>query len=995
MTDLTLPFLAPQAKKEYNYARFFSILRSPSTPYLYACIMFKHVELIRKVALKIMYKTFGGKSKEKNEAIYDAYPLKDLIRLLCFEDADEALATCKHYNITVKTMKVKSSKGTNAEDIVFWKQTDFREPTDPEKGTIIPLRPRKMMKTIESKLNGATRLAVCRGEVSGEGAILTNIPSRPGVVQASPQAAANNAALVEQRAAALQALKQKLQDQKERDTRKANEAEDVRRRQEELKREEAERQQRNELKRQQDMEAAANREQEIRRQQEEVLKEEARLKQEEYERKERRLEIDREAARQKAEEEQRRKTELERQEATRVENERLMREQQERQRREEEIKRRKKKDARRLLKEEEERRARQAEEARRLELFRLKEEEERRQREAKKRRDAFEWQNKVDTARKRLLWLKWLQKFPRHLQMIEPTEESLRRLDPTFSSSVLVEVFANRVAPPSDSSLALRIVQEHRTDARRIIERLLHQPPDILDLASMIAGQAASADWMKEFVASQHRGKKPLLFKIAIVLPDSTDSRAQSLCALIHTWIDSRLRYSRISSDKSAGAELRVVVVDGNHAANLHTCDAVIFVVPPDAEASTARNWLKTIASRVGDDVARTVLVLGESLEPTSIKNRTRLLVEVFVGSFGTVSVAANADLSEEAMESALFSSCESLAKLLANREPLGLERISVGRLALKCISDVIWQDRLLEQRDDILVHAREALRFMVDEFETLLVDNQTNWQWPASDFATDAFMVPDYFGKGEGLPLDWTNAVSRGELGPSVALILNSLSGSLPSVIQHLLVGAPYSVKEEVVSLLDKRLFRRCLQRALAWSESNQPKEPNRFLYLPRGVLEDTIHITIQRLQEDLVGLLEPNLTRTGEASEALAPIQFSLRSPLRQTPVQQVQQDDGLFMQVMGKRPWSQSSESTGVDRLSTGLPRDASTPPKRRRHESPSQQAASRDRQESLAFSRKLDALLSGNAVQDMVIGSETLSSLLHGAPGLLGSPNRDYQ
>lgn len=31
-----------KARKDYNYAKFFSILRDPSTPYPFACIMFKY-----------------------------------------------------------------------------------------------------------------------------------------------------------------------------------------------------------------------------------------------------------------------------------------------------------------------------------------------------------------------------------------------------------------------------------------------------------------------------------------------------------------------------------------------------------------------------------------------------------------------------------------------------------------------------------------------------------------------------------------------------------------------------------------------------------------------------------------------------------------------------------------------------------------------------------------------------------------------------------------
>lgn len=52
--------LYEKSKKESNYARFFRILRSSSTPYLYACIMFKYVENMRKEAFQIMSRTFGG-----------------------------------------------------------------------------------------------------------------------------------------------------------------------------------------------------------------------------------------------------------------------------------------------------------------------------------------------------------------------------------------------------------------------------------------------------------------------------------------------------------------------------------------------------------------------------------------------------------------------------------------------------------------------------------------------------------------------------------------------------------------------------------------------------------------------------------------------------------------------------------------------------------------------------------------------------------------------
>ena len=129
--------------------------------------MFKHVELMRKSAIRIMSKTYGGRSKD-DMPIYDAYPLRSLSHLLCFESLEEARTACEHYGITVKSTKIRTDSGKVVEDVIFWRISKFREPIDQEKATVIPLAPRKMVKTIESKLHGATRLKVCRGQTGGQ-----------------------------------------------------------------------------------------------------------------------------------------------------------------------------------------------------------------------------------------------------------------------------------------------------------------------------------------------------------------------------------------------------------------------------------------------------------------------------------------------------------------------------------------------------------------------------------------------------------------------------------------------------------------------------------------------------------------------------------------------------------------------------------------------------------------------------------------------------------
>ncbi len=160
--------------------------------------MFKHVEQMRKYAFRIMSRTYGGIARKTKQALEDQYPLRRLVRLLCFEDEEEAIAACRHYNITVEEVQVTNpdSSSPASQTIVYWKRSSFREPKDPEKDFVLSLKPRKMVRTIESKLNGATRLAVCRGEVSGEGAALSRLPESPLSDRSTRQVSAPTSGMV-------------------------------------------------------------------------------------------------------------------------------------------------------------------------------------------------------------------------------------------------------------------------------------------------------------------------------------------------------------------------------------------------------------------------------------------------------------------------------------------------------------------------------------------------------------------------------------------------------------------------------------------------------------------------------------------------------------------------------------------------------------------------------------------------------------------------------
>ena len=418
---------------------------------------------MRKIAFRIMAKTFGAKSRDTNEALYDSYPLRDLVELLCFEDTDEARAACKHYNITVEETNVRTPNDDRGsiEEIVFWRRSSFKEPKDKEKGFALPLRPKKMVKTIESKLQGATRLAVCRGDVSGEGASLSDnqIPKLPSTTNSSegvllsPEqqkfAAEEATRMSQERAAALRKMKKEEQKRLELAARKEREEEEAHHHQVELKRQLAEQKRLAEIERQKQAEKERLKKEKL---EKERIQREAKLqRQREIQEQERLLREQQEkeklAAKKKAEEERRRKVlEIERlrreqEEAERLEAEKRCREEEERKRKEEEERRREQQQ--RL--EEEEARRRRDEEIARLEAIRLMEEK-RRRKVAEESRLNKEWKNRINTARKELILRRWFRRFPRHLQIIEQTEESLQRMDPAiFSTSVAP--FCCRSAP--------------------------------------------------------------------------------------------------------------------------------------------------------------------------------------------------------------------------------------------------------------------------------------------------------------------------------------------------------------------------------------------------------------------------------------------------------------------------------------------------------------------------------------------------------------------
>jgi hypothetical protein len=876
-----------QARKDHNYAKFFSLLRDPETPYLFACIMFKQVEEMRMLALYTMSKTYGGVMKKTKQSVDDQYPLKRLVRLLCFEDASEALATCRHYNITVEespSTNPNSPSGSNA--IIYWKRSPFRRPKDPEKGFTLSLPPRKMMRTIEAKLNGATRLAVCRGEVSGDGAALSSVPTSRLSARAAdavsqqmavPAAVSTPAQAVETPQTDEQVAKRRLEE------RRRLREEQKRKEKEELQKEEAERKQREEAERQA-LILRKQKEEELRREQarakEELEKqkaEEERLRQEQLRReaeaaaKEEQLRREAEERRLAAERaEAQRKAEAERLEMLRQAELKRKREEEERMeriRREKEEKRRLEEEKRRL----EEERIRQEQERLRQEQLRLqreREERERKRREEEARRIAAAKEAKMNQARKLLIWRRLHSKLEGELRK-ERTRQSLSRLDPTFSGVLPAPVFI-----PSSDTAGMWETNDIGIDARasllpgiRVLDSLSGQCNGPLNLSALLRKALYS---LQRNAPSLAGAGDVILTKVAVVLPTFAGPKADAMRSLVHSWIGKRLEYGTVVIDLPENGqrsfEIRTVASIGY--AGSADCDMALLVIPPHFGDDSLTAYSALTFPQLDGVVSRAILCLDNGSNQVYAKVVDKLLSSVPQDvPFIQVGDELRTDVFDLSLENASDALMQSFVATLATTRSESddirgaLVRLPISQLASRCIRGALWRDGIhpgTNEEHMIMDRTRGVLVAMLAQLKSLSTSYRTGatWSnWPAREFSNGRGVVPNYFGDGVHLPADWKDSLSQAEVEPAVMKLYKELDGvSFMAMIDSRTTGAPEQVKQDCREMLAKRQFRRCFEYILLWEEANvEPEEEEEMVvYLPKQSVAQVVEGCIQRMALD-----------------------------------------------------------------------------------------------------------------------------------------------
>ena len=770
--------------------------------------MFKYVETMRKTAFRIMSRTFGVRRKDTGESIYDHYPLQDLVHLLCFENLEEARNACEHYNITVKSMKV-SEDSDQAFDIVFWRKTDFKEPRDPEKGTLLHLTPWKMNRVIESKLGGTTRLGICRGEVSGAGVTLD-----PSFSVANTKRLEEAAKLREEKRAKQQLALEEAR-RKELLLKKKLEMEKI------LKEKKA-REERERLNKIAQIKAAGDearkREQEIALQKQEREREEQRRReleqqrklQEEEELRQRQIKEERAKKERIAQEEQRKRDE----EARKLKEEQ---ERQERVRKEAEAKRLREEEEARLRKLEEERlRKAELERKRQLEQERI-----RKAKEEEEKRIEAEWRAKTDLARKLLVMKKLasvldMKRGSKDATMTTIESLNLLRAKPIDLSSLQNEAkvidtsFRESLGNQSLNSLLYKAGTD--TTSRIPVEKMLFESMETMNSFNSIA----------QMKLHPREAKNVVLLQIGILIDRSRESIDLDL---VRMWIDHRLQLNQVHILSSNTNEVRCQCscFDSMEDAYSH-CDAMLVILADENSSSS-----------LGSSIMGSTPVYSFSLEDCS---------------------------SPMQLDKKLWNGCNSLVKSFANsiKDPSNIGQLRIiEKHTLSSLSATILRKSLQSfandyaltsklssqiqrlEKDiyiqDLILHCINALVYL---FENICNLSETKTA-PQQVFFDESELL-GYFDEDEGLPYDWQMTLIASRLQDALWNTFPSLLQEEPSLdefLSDILSNSPLHVQQECARLHSEGNLVECLDAGLRWKESQTYSKDSLSqytLYLPAG---------------------------------------------------------------------------------------------------------------------------------------------------------------
>jgi len=782
--------------------------------------MFKYVEGMRKDALIIMSRTYGTKLKPNGQPFLDEYPLEDLVKLLCYEDEEEASTACRHYGITVEG------------DRVLWRHSKFGEPRDPEKGHIIPLKPKKMIRTIESKLHGATRLSVCRGGVSGEDATLSGANPGSGEAAAKLDREKARESAEKARMEALKRLseaeaKAKAQEEIRNMERIKQEklAAETRARAEALKRADLMRLEEARLQRERILAVQRQKEEEARR----LAEAEAAARHAERERHEREA-YEREAARKKAEDE-----EMDR------ERQRLLAK-----KREEEARRMAQVKA---AKEQAAKEQREREEMRRLAERRKKAEEDRirKAQEEEARRIEMMWREKINKARKILVWRLW-QKQMHKRESLEQSFQCLSRLDPT--STQCPTPLAIKTLKTSNRHSSIKCASEDELENQ--IFRLATASRRPIDLAGMVAQSLNAPIPDTVYPLGLQSISNLILFKLTVWLPQRNG--IESLYDSLRMWVNSHLRvgkvYTHTLKRRSKNIHIRVVSVIGNEQpVGCKDYNAVLLLRPSTAGASSRIEFPEEAEELLPSDVSRMVLDLdiktysgNNPSTQTSHYHERVLTPKYFDRAF------------EECCETIVKSHFEKTASDgTYSRGATSMARMSIETFGFLCLQRLMQNMdsegcfRLPSSDESVFSSCEQTLTLLVQELSHAGNEAHSMTQnWPPLEFCDkEKNSVPAYFDWKFDLPRDWhlpLQDISR-KVFDVFQVLLDRVS--FVDFVESIGEKMPLRLRQKLFNMIDNNDIPRCFVDVVSLFVSGElsleTREEN-IVYLPVETISQII---------------------------------------------------------------------------------------------------------------------------------------------------------
>jgi len=866
-------------------------LRSSSTPYLFACIMYKYVDEMRKVALYVMSRAYGTRKSKEGEGVDDQYKLTDLVRLLCFEDENEARNACEHYGITVSGSNDKEQKddddweegshedcksNVNEEKFnclfISWRASYFLEPIDPIKGCKIPLKTRKMIRTIESKLGRATRLAVCRGELSIIGETSTS-PTNVLFEKILPQPQRNRVALKSTRITP-QAQPTDHPNIPDHPRKPVLVDEGGRESQDYAKQEIGKKQQSNQTESQKMMENMIK-------QQLELVRKKVKAE-EEKKLVEQRSVV--EAAERSRKEEEKNAYEAE---MLRLQNEMILRAETERQKfeaaerlrikQEEDNERIKRKEARERI--EEERRRQEMERQKQLQEQELAEELHRQKVKADKQNERIreeqerirqEWQKKMAYARKCLMLRLW------NKAMVEKERRRIRassitKIDLTYSGFWPNPFNILRFASHIDTEQ--QKLERRTTSLYMFFVRLSKEAACRIDVARILAARLTHAyDYASEKSASLSI-RPVIMFKTSIIFPCHFVHDNYAMYSAILSWINSRVRLEELFTDRVDNApsdlgEVRFVLVNGSddeHA--FDGCDAAIFVVPPDFDWPSGCSVFPLRSTGVPCKAALVFTDLND-VNPSLNRRLADELGEIAI-------ITANAHLSQGGnIDNGLTSCFWHLLDLFREKleEGYGIfERISLLKLGCRCIRKVLLLKNPLAALDDACI-AQLCLKALAAELDAEGVTLRQRFfhLLPAHEFCKKERQnssnirgsfsrgVPSYFGGGidDDLPCSWLIRLDFSFVDKSpLAMITDPSILTTMDIIHTMLkmLDIPFDIAQDCELLLFQKDIRRCFETVLLYLQQHFKGENDDFLYFPFGELEKVFKRTVSKTIQEI----------------------------------------------------------------------------------------------------------------------------------------------